>query len=188
MLVKMHPKLAAARLRAAHTFPYFQTLLYNLVPIPVRTKSGAEGRGLQTMGVDMWLRLYYNEAWLESITVAETAGVLGHECFHILRDHHQRARAMRFDWELYNIAGDFAINDDLVKIYAARQDKTLTFPEGVLLPKRFNLEDGLLEEQYYRILQEKADEIREEMAQLIKDGKLLPIGGCGACSNPSNTL
>lgn len=139
----MSDKVRAARLRAAKDRPYFAKALWALimketdkVPFP--------------MAVDKFWRLYHNPALSEQWTVEEMATVLIHEISHLLRDHPGRAEALGIEFEpgeafKFNVAGDMEINDDL---HAER----LPMPEGAVLPSTMGFKDGLMAEQYYRLL------------------------------------
>jgi predicted metal-dependent peptidase len=125
-------KLQAARLRLATERPYMGAALYNLVPV--------ERRGMGTLAVDKWWRLYYDPDAVATWDVKELAGVLYHEIAHLLREHHDRFQ--HAEKITANISTDIEINDDI-------RDEGVQLPEGALYPETFNLPTGLLAEEYY---------------------------------------
>ena len=140
---------AAARLRAARMQPYLSSAVFSLIPVSVP--------GYGTFGVDRWWRVYLDMDRAREWGVEATAAVLLHEANHVLRDHHRRAdRAgvTSATWRLWNLAGDAAINDDLVA-------DGHPVPDPVL-PSTMNLEPGGLEETYFRNLRRR-DEVGEKV-------------------------
>jgi predicted metal-dependent peptidase len=127
---------AAARLRAARLQPYMASAIFSLIPIPIP--------GYGTFGVDRYWRVYVDMDMAREWGVEATAGVLLHEVHHVVRDHHKRAdlagvrQAERLLW---NLAGDAAINDDLVAA-------GIPLPDPVL-PESLGLADGGIEETYF---------------------------------------
>ncbi len=133
-------KLAAARLKAAQAMPYFRAAITGLVP--------KEAPGLGTFGVTKHGVMLWDPACLERWSVDETATVLVHEVSHLLRDHNGRCERIAGEHQMWNIAGDLEINDDIV---AAGMTLPGGQDEGVY-PSTFNLDDGLTAEEYYREL------------------------------------
>ena len=130
--------LQAARVRAAYQRAYFAPALFNL--IPVRTDLVA------AMAVDTRWRLYYNEDWVKTHSVEETAAVLIHEVSHLLREHDARRHAAAVKNErLWNTAADCEINDDLL-------GEDLPLPDNPPTPERYGLTNGENAETYYRKL------------------------------------
>ena len=136
---------AAARLRAARLQPYLATAVFSLVPVAQP--------GLGTFAVDRYWRVYVDVAVAREWGVEQSAAVLVHEAHHVLRQHHDRAAACGVTvdtHDLWNLAADAAINDDLV-------DDRLPLPDGVL-PRHLGLPPNGLEEAYYQHLLEEAAE------------------------------
>lgn len=125
--------LAIARTKAAEDKPYLASALWSLVPV--------EKKGIKTMGVDAYWRLYYDPEldWSPEIL----SGVLQHEVWHLLRDHHDRSKGL--DPRAANIANDMEINDDL------REEK-VKLPDFACYPEMIGAPEGLLGEQYYDLL------------------------------------
>lgn len=130
MLARMY---AVSRLR-----PYYATAIFRMVPVATRM--------IPTLGVDKWWRLYYNPDLVEQLSVQQLASVLIHEVDHLLRDHAGRCEQNGWKHEHFNLAGDCEINDDLLREDAAE------LPEWVISPKTFGLPDGLLAEEYYKLI------------------------------------
>lgn len=163
-------ELSAARLRLSHHFPYLTTMVFRLIPISTNQ--------IPTMAVDQWWRLSYNPEFLKKISVEEAAFCLFHECMHLFRNHHERARAGNCEHELYNMAGDFAINDDLAQL------RDIKPPDGVLLPDQFQLPPHQLEEVYYDTLSKAHAKIKKQVEKAINEGKIHPgFGKCGSCAH-----
>lgn len=85
----------------------------------------------------------------------EGAGVLFHELLHLLRDSFGRMAGRHP--QLWNIAEDLAINDDVRDHFP--------LPEGVLYPEQFQFDPGLLGETYYDLIQDRVEII--ECAQAL---------------------
>ena len=131
-------ELQAARVRAAYQRSYFAPALFNL--IPVRTDL------IDSMAVDAFWRLYYNDHWVASHSVEENAALLIHEVGHLVRDHEGRKKAAGVrNHRLWNTAGDCEINDDLHR-------EGLPLPGDPPLPAKYGLESGNTAEIYYKQL------------------------------------
>lgn len=132
----MPKELAAARFIAANKRPYLALALYALTPIKTI--------GLKTMAVDSKYRLYYDPIVLVKWNVKEVAAVLIHEVSHILRKHSIRGQKINANAELWNIANDAEINDDLLA-------EGLELPGSPITPAslKVGLGNGHLAEEYY---------------------------------------
>src|SRR5664280_2360351 len=141
----------AMRFHALQYQPYMASVLFAMVPIV--------SPGLGTFAVDRRWRLYLDLDVAREWGIARGSGELIHEAHHLLRGHHERAvRARVLDAHsalLWNLAGDAAINDDLVA-------EGIDLPDGVL-PEHFELANGLVEEQYYGALRAKRASFAEEV-------------------------
>ncbi len=134
---------AAARLRAARCQPYLATAVFALVPV--------SQPGLGTFAVDRFWRVYIDFERAHEWGVERSAGVIVHEAHHVVREHHRRAvdaGVTASTHHLWNLAGDAAINDDLVA-------DDLVLPSGVL-PRHLGLPAHGLEEAYFRHLLDEA--------------------------------
>ncbi|MGH9158275.1 MAG: vWA domain-containing protein [Acidimicrobiales bacterium] len=135
-------RLAAARLWAAESFPYFTSALLGLRVVWVE--------GLGTCAVDDGFRLYVDPETAAAWTADELGAVLVHEVGHVIRDHAGRVGDRRVDPILWNWACDMEINDDLERAQ-------LPLPGAYLHPGRFGLASFALAEEYYRQLLQRTD-------------------------------
>ena len=102
---------------------------------------------LGTFAVDRWWRVYVDMDQARHWGVEADSGGAAHEANHVLLDDHRRADAAGVtagQHMLWNLAGDAAINDDLVA-------DGHPLPDPVL-PADFGLPSGRLEETYFRHL------------------------------------
>jgi predicted metal-dependent peptidase len=133
-----HTRLAAARLRAAEAQPFLAMALYTLTPVADPSQP--------TFAVDERWRLYVNPQRLREWPVAALAGVLLHEVGHVVRDHAGRARTVavmgEFSRNLWNLAGDAEINDDLIAA-------NVTLPPNPVTPRRLGMPPHKVAEFYY---------------------------------------
>ena len=100
--------IAAARLWAAHRFPYFTTALFALVPV-VEPDIG-------TVAVDRHWRLYADPEVVAGMDVSRLGVLLVHHVGHLLRQHAGRAESAGIGEDraaAWNDACDAEINDDL---------------------------------------------------------------------------
>ena len=143
-------QMAAARFRLSEKRPYISQALFAITMRPLA--------GLGRVGVDRHWRLAYDPATVVTWTVPEVAGVLYHEVWHLLRDH--AGRAVGRDAQVWNLACDAEINDDLVdEIEHDERQGTSAFllPGQPVLPALFRMPDGLTAEEYYdRLVKEQA--------------------------------
>lgn len=138
----LHPKIEAARYKLLNDRklgrPYLAAAAYSLKPC-----GSGEGDGCPTMAVSKNYCLYWNDSWVESLSVAELAAVLYHEIRHLLDNHF--ARLAYLPPHIANVCGDLSINDDL-------EAEGFALPNGALLPRQFGFPDGLLAEEYADLL------------------------------------
>src|SRR5262249_6268491 len=130
-------KLQAARLLCSERWPYVSQALWAIQPV--------EQKGLGTLGVDKWWRMYYDPEvpW----SVEECAAVFYHEIQHLLRKHPDRAETIAgVDTQAWNVAADAEINDDIAG--ETTQGK-VKLPDKAIYPRSLQQPDGLLAEEYY---------------------------------------
>ena len=101
-----------------------------------------EDNNIETMGTN-GKEFIYNKDFLDKLQFKELLGVMAHECMHVALAHNIRCYNGRFEPWLYNIAGDYAINQVLV-------EHNFTLPEGALISREFS---GLCTEEIYAILE-----------------------------------
>jgi len=149
-------KILKARVNLIFTQPFFATLAIRLTL--------KEDPNCETMWTD-GKHMGYNPQFVEKLTLEELSGVICHEVMHNALQHHTR-RQERNPF-LWNIAGDFAINQILLD-------------SGIILPKDrlYNPEfEKLSTEEIYTKLKE---EMKKDLRQwLDKNKDKADPGGCG---------
>ena len=103
-----------------------------------------ESTQTQTMATD-GRHIYYNPAWVETVSVLMLAGVILHEVLHVIFMHPLRRGTKNH--ERWNIACDLAINPIIVR-------HGFELPEGALDEYRFH---RMTAEQIYKALDEEDD-------------------------------
>lgn len=147
--------LATARALLLSKCPYLARTLYSLIP--------REAPGLGTLGVTKGLVLLHDPEVVKALPIDELAGILAHECGHVLREHLKRAELGNYDHYTFNVAGDMGINPDLLA-------SGLKLPSWGAFPERHGFPLGLMAEEYYHLLK------KEEATITIK---LKGAGGAG---------
>lgn len=111
--------------------------------------SPAAQKEIRTLGVTKDLLLLINWDYFTSHPIHQRAGLLIHEAWHILHDHHGTAEALSAHPFLSNLAGDYQINGN-------RED---ILPDDLIFPRQKDLENGKDWGYYYKhIMQEALDE------------------------------
>ncbi len=132
-------KIAAARLWAATKLPYLASALF-----ASRIVAQPECR---TVAVDNAWHIHADPSIVESLSVEELGKLLIHLAGHLLREHAERAAALRVDEEgdraAWNRATDAEINDDL-----AKDDFVPRLAPD--MPADLGCEEGRLAEAYYQ--------------------------------------
>ena len=178
-------KFQAIRLKSISKAPYLATAIWSMHPVIVK--------GMGTMGIDKYWRLYYDPEKLEDWTTDEAATVIMHEVWHLLREHPGRAERIGIDPEdrsfenfykarVWNIAADCELNDDL------RQEGH-PLPDKCVFPEHFGCEENLMAEEYYDKIFDQKDmenQAKKLKALLKKLGKEFgnPEKGKGAKGDP----
>ncbi|MEM2125624.1 MAG: VWA-like domain-containing protein [Candidatus Methanosuratincola sp.] len=152
----MRIEIAKARYLLTTHAPYLATVLYSLNPI--------ETQDVPIAAVDRHGNLYYNPE-LSRYRPEEVAGVLEHEIWHLLRLHFDRLK--NIPQHDANIAADLEINDHTV----------MPLPNEALKPALFGLQDGLLAEEYVRLLQAKGVQTKS-----LYDNGTPGRGRCGSAA------
>ena len=130
--------MASARAFAIHKAPYFASVIYGFVFVALE--------GIRTMLCTPKMVLGYDPEWAVRATVEELAADIVHEVNHFVRKHFERAVGID-DPELFNMAGDFAINPDM-KTAGWQLAADAIFPEHLKLPP------NLSTEEYYQLLKQ----------------------------------
>lgn len=124
-------KITKARAALITGHPFFGSLALRLT----LEESGA----IPTMATD-GVRMLYNPAFVDGLTMPELTGVCAHEVMHCALNHITRAGAR--DLKQWNVAADHAVNPLLI-------DAGLTLPKSALIDARFA---GKSAEEIYRLL------------------------------------
>lgn len=131
-------KLAAARLWAAHRFPYLAAAVFASPVLP------APGSG--RVVIDRWWRVHADPAVVAGADVAALGGELLHLCAHVLRDHADRAdrAGLGQPAELHHWveAADAEIDDDFPPELGRVRPR--------VSPADLDSPPGRLAEEYYR--------------------------------------
>lgn len=184
-------KITAARVQALSRWPYAASILFAFKLVKV-------DQGLETIGVDKGLRLYYNEEFIGKVNVQELATVLLHEVLHVVHSHHERFRMLKDPSPkhgIWNIAGDLGINHVLM-------EAGMSFPDAVqpVTYASYSSKLGLdpqkpTEDAYYKLLAElggkdegdgqpKAGD-RDDSDDAEPNSGDEPVGNCGSIAGGS---
>jgi predicted metal-dependent peptidase len=126
-------KLTKARVQLLFQQPFFATLCLRLTLIPGPVPTMATNGKV----------IYYNPAFVDSLTAEELQGVLAHEVLHCALGHHCRRGSRKP--RLWNVAADYAINPIVLK-------NGMALPEGALIKPEF---EGLSAEEIYATLKQE---------------------------------
>lgn len=141
---------AAGRLIAREKAPYMRALLLGFAPI--------ETPGLGTIGVTEHAVLMVDWAFIDQVTAEEMAGLLIHECMHILLKHASRAHRAGRDVRIDNIAADMAINPSIwdmgLKLPGGNAKQTVEHPLHGKYPEDYGWARGLTTDEYYEKLRQ----------------------------------
>ena len=135
---KHEERMAIARTVALKRAPYFHRALYKVIFVPTDTP---------TMFVTKGLVLGYGVKWAETATFEMLAADIVHELNHLGRRHIERFGNITDPHMAYlvNIAGDLAINPQLV-------EAGFHLDPNSVFPKQFGFPDNLMMEQYRDLL------------------------------------
>jgi len=129
--------VAAARLWAAHRFPYLASALF-----ATRVEAAP---GLGGVAVDESWSLHVDPEAARHWTLAQLGSLFVHHTGHLLRQHADRARQLgvrRDEAGAWIAAADAELNDDL-------EEAGLDQPGVVVLPEHLGAEPGRLAEEYF---------------------------------------
>jgi len=105
--------LEKAKIDVLLNFPFYGVLLSKMPLVEVKRT--------RTMATD-YRRIYYNPDFVRGLKHDELVFALGHEIHHCVFGHHIRKNNRDHEW--WNMAGDYAINYDLVNMSFTRTDGT----------------------------------------------------------------
>jgi predicted metal-dependent peptidase len=152
-------RIAQFRLAAQETAPYMGQYIHSLIPV--------ERAGIGTMAVDKFGRLYYDPAFVTSITAECGAFTILHEALHVVFSHASMAERIvgpngkPISYKVWNFAVDMVVNGVL-------REFVRHAPEGIITAERFGLPPKLTAIEYYHLLLQ-ANEQAEQQEQESKD-------------------
>ena len=138
-------KMATARACALSRAPYFASIIYGFVYVPLE--------GIRTMLVTKGMVLGYDPEWAVMATIDELAADIAHEVNHVLRRTFDRAVGYS-NHRLFGLAHDLAINYDLKEGGWKLAEGS---PRGALFPDTYGFPGGKTAEEYYDLLQQLPD-------------------------------
>lgn len=139
MSEKSQSLISKARIKLLHYFPLFGVLALRLNPVinNVIPTAATDGK-----------RIYYNEAFFESLTPDEILFVFAHEILHCVYDHIGRRGSK--DPKYWNMAVDFVVNWHLSQSTNDGGIGTIgKRPENTLYDKKYA---GMTSEEIYKII------------------------------------
>lgn len=114
--------------------PFFGELLI-MLDIIESTDVPTLGIGLSNHGIN----LYINKTYWKTLSQDERIACLEHELLHIVNNHIERGK--EFDMFVYNLAADFAINQQIRNL-----------PKGTLDVEKYKFPKDLTTEAYYELI------------------------------------
>ena len=174
---KAEEAMSLARTLVRYKGPYYSTAMSSLVFMPMP--------GIRTMCVTLNLILGYDPEWACMAPPPVLAADIAHEINHFLRRHLHRL--IGGDPYIRNIAGDLAINPDLVAAGWSLADETS--PRPAILPKHYGFPDGLSTEEYYDLLlkdqqKKKPNKALKKLLEKLRSGEgNVGGGGCGSIAH-----
>ncbi|MBP7127413.1 hypothetical protein KBD49_13715 [Myxococcota bacterium] len=154
--IPVRDRLAMAQVRLCQIRPFLEPV--------VRLLQVVEEPRVGTLAVDAQGRLYYAPHFCLRWTIGELASLVAHEVLHLVLQHPERGLSLRqrhpeMPHFLVNLAADLEVNEALLR------DDLLPwtfFAFGDLLPTHWKLPEGLLMEEYARLLLERQEQERDE--------------------------
>jgi predicted metal-dependent peptidase len=128
--------LADARMNFQRQFPFVGSISMQMDLVPTRDKRNP------TASTD-GSTIFFDIAFLSSLSRDEQMFVLGHEVYHVVMMHSLRCEGR--DRELFNIAADMEVNGIL-------KADGLIPPADALLPNKFGFDPDQSSEDYYELL------------------------------------
>jgi predicted metal-dependent peptidase len=159
-------KLKKAKITLLIEQPWFGQLVTYLNFISA-AKIGSEDTQCETMGVDIKGNVFYNENFIERLSIKELKTVLCHEILHLVFLHPNRCGNRQP--MLYNIAADLKVNNELAYVRDNNDDLLFKLPAGCLMPHGNTFENqGIVVEN---ISEKTTEMIYNELLQQAFDPK-----------------
>jgi predicted metal-dependent peptidase len=155
---KIDPRMVKAKVNLLLRYPFWGSLACYL-----KVVEDPKVETMETDGDSLW----YNPKFLNTLSEKQLDGVYAHEVSHIAYQHHTR-RGKR-DVRMWNEAGDYAINRDLLRA-------GFTLPEQALQDSRF---DNMSAEQIFMVLQKEQDKQQQQGGQQPQQEQGNDPGCCG---------
>jgi len=153
-----------ARTRLVLDHPFFGCLAMRLSLLEDKQFETAATNGKE---------LKFNPDWIKTLPLRQVVGVLAHEVLHLALGHNWRQGTR--EHQRWNVAGDYAINQNLI-------DAGFSLPDGVLIDARFC---GMDAEKIYALLPQNQG---KGQGQGQGSDQMSDPGGCGAVlSSPDDT-
>jgi predicted metal-dependent peptidase len=146
-------KLAKFRTACKAVVPYMMQTIYGLIAV--------ERPGIKTMAVDQYARLYYDPAYVESVSLETGRWTILHETLHVVLGHCNLGKRVLGDnptaqmclW--WNIACDIVVNQ-LLDAWG------MDAPEGIYTYQRMGFPPKLSAIEYYRLLAQQEEEKQQQ--------------------------
>ena len=151
-----NPKFTQIKTAMLLHFPFFASLLLDVMDVEIGKFDHIFPPGMTPTAATNGKTIYFDEDWLSALAIEEAVFVTCHEIAHAMWMHFDRAKRyldLGFDGEqfspvLWNIAGDYIINDMIKKCGIGRM------PAGGLWDAKYT-EDMICEEAYRDLLKEQ---------------------------------
>lgn len=146
-------KLAKFRTACKAVVPYMMHSIYGLIAV--------ERPGIKTMAVDQYSRLYYDPAYVESVSMETGRWTILHETLHVRLGHCDLGKRVLGENPtaqmclMWNIACDIVVNQLLD---AWGQDA----PEGIYTYQRMGFPPKLSAIEYFRMLMKQEEEKQQQ--------------------------
>jgi predicted metal-dependent peptidase len=142
-------KVAKFRTSCKAVVPYMMQAIYGLIPV--------RAPGCKTMAVDQYGRLYYDPAYVNSVTPETGRWTILHEVLHVVLGHCRLGKRVLGDnptaqmclW--WNIACDIVVNQ-LLDAWG------MDAPDGIYTYQRMGFPPKLSAIEYYRLLAQQEEE------------------------------
>jgi predicted metal-dependent peptidase len=157
-------EIVAARVKLLFDKPFFGNLATRLNAIEVKwcNTAATDGRNL-----------YYNRAFIKSLSRDQLLFLIGHEVLHCVYDHLGRREGR--DPKIWNMANDYIVN------WTLKNEKVGVMPEMGLYDPKYT--DEMSSEELYELLKKNAVTIKmplDEHLDLAADGDDEDQGGGGS--------
>lgn len=122
--------------------------------------------GFATAATD-GMRIFFSETFVNTLTDRELLFVLSHEVYHVVLDHINRQKAQGLNTMLYNMAGDYVINQYL------KDNGVGDMPKQCLQDDKYR---GKATEEVYKMLMDEHDKNVREGGEGLGDGSSQDTG------------